>query len=75
MKDTSGESKDVFISDVRLWTSLQGRASVGRPAIIYRQQLCADTVCSLEDLPGAMNDREVLREEESRTPILIAWHD
>ena len=64
MKDITGESKDEFIRDVRLWASLQGRASVGRPARTYRQQLCADTVCSLEDLPGAMDDWEVLWEGE-----------
>ena len=28
----------------------------------YKQQLCADTGCSPEDLPKAMDDREVWRE-------------
>ena len=32
------------------------------PARIYIQQLYADTGCSLEDLPGAMEDRDGLRE-------------
>ena len=35
-----------------------GRAKAGRPARTYIQQLCADTGCSLEDLPEAMDDRE-----------------
>ena len=36
------------------------------------EQLCADTGCSLEDLPEAMNDREGWRE---RLSALVAWHD
>ena len=28
----------------------------------YIQQLCADTGCSLEDLPGAIDDRDGWRE-------------
>ena len=39
-----------------------GRAKAGRPARTYIQQLCEDTVCSFEDLPEAMNDREKWRE-------------
>ena len=31
---------------------------VGWPARTYLQQLCANTGCSLEDLPGAMDDRD-----------------
>ena len=31
------------------------------PAITYKEQLCADTGCSLEDLPEAMDDRERVR--------------
>ena len=38
------------MSDVLLWTSAHGRASVERPTRTYLQQLCADTGCSLEDL-------------------------
>ena len=51
-------SKDEHISDVLLWTPSHGRAKVGRPARTYIQQLCADTGCGLEDLPGAMDDRD-----------------
>ena len=39
-----------------------GRVKAGRPARTYVQQLCADTGCSLEDLPGTMDDREGWRE-------------
>ena len=39
-------------------TSSHGRAKTGRPARTYIQQLCANTGCSLEDLPEAMDDRE-----------------
>ena len=38
------------------------RAKAGRPARIYIQQLCADTVCRPEDLPEDMDDRERWRE-------------
>ena len=51
-------SRDELIRDVLLWTSTYGRAKTGRPARTYIQQLCDDTVCSPEDLPEAMNDRE-----------------
>ena len=54
--------RDKLISDVLLWTPTYGRAKAGRPAWTYIQQLCADTGCSPEDLPEAMNDREKWRE-------------
>ena len=51
--------EDGLISDVLQWTPSHGRAKAGRPARIYiQQQLCADTGCSLEDLLGAMDDRD-----------------
>ena len=50
--------KDKLISDILLWTPSHGWAKAGRPARTYIQQLCADTGCSLEDLPGAMDDRD-----------------
>ena len=50
-------SKDELISDIPLWTLSHRRAKTGRLARTYMQKLCADTGCSLEDLPGAMNDR------------------
>ena len=51
-------SKDKLISDVHLWTPSHGWAKLGWPDRTYLQQLCADTGCSLEDLPGAMDYRE-----------------
>ncbi len=39
-----------------------GRAKAGRPARTYIQQLRADTECSPEDLPEAMDDKEEWRE-------------
>ena len=54
--------KNELISDVLLWTSTYVRAKAGRQALTYIQQLCADTGCSLEDLPEAMNDREKWRD-------------
>ena len=54
-------SKDELISDVLLWTP-----SHGRPAKTYLPQLYADTRYSLEDLPGAMNDRNERKRERER---------
>ena len=48
--------------DVLLWTSSHGCAIVGQSARTCLQQLCADTGCSLEGLPGAMDDRDGWRE-------------
>ena len=55
-------SGDELINDMFLWIPLHGRAKAGRPAKPYIQQLCADTGCSLEDRPEAMDDRDGLRE-------------
>ena len=55
-------SRDELISDILLWDPSHGRAKAGRPARTYIQQLCADTGCSLENLPEAMDDREGWRE-------------
>ena len=48
-------SRDELISDILLWTPLIERAKAGRPSRTYTQQLCADTGCSLEDLPEVMD--------------------
>ena len=55
-------SRDELVSDVLLWTLQQGRAKAGRPALTYIQRCCADTECSPEDHPKAMDDKEVWRE-------------
>ena len=57
-------SKDELISGVLLWTTKYARASVGRPARIYLQLQSTDTGCNLEDLSGAMDERERERERE-----------
>ena len=71
----SWRSKDKLISDVLLWTPSHGRASVERPARTYLQQLCADRSYSLEDLPGAMDDRDKWQERvrEIRASSLTWW--
>ena len=52
-------SREELISDVLLWTPTYGQTKAART---YIQQLCEDTGCSSEYLPGAMNDREKWRE-------------
>ena len=56
-------SRDEFISNILLWTPSHGQAKAGWPARTYIQQFCADTGCSLEDLPGAMDDRDGWQEK------------
>ena len=51
-------SRDELISDVLLWSPSHGRAKARRPARTYIQQLYADTGCSPEELPGAMDDTD-----------------
>ena len=51
-------SRDKLTSDILLGTPSHGRAKAGWPARTYIQQLNTDTGCSLEDLPGAMDDNE-----------------
>ena len=55
-------SRDELISDILLWTPSHGHAKAGGPPRTYIQQLCADTGCSPEDQPEAMDDREGWRE-------------
>ena len=60
--------------DVLLWTSTHGRANAGRPARTYIQQLCEDTGCCPEDLPGVMSDREEWRERvRDIHAISVTW--
>ena len=65
--------RTLLVSDVLLWIPLQGWAKAGRPAWTYIQQLCADTGCSPEDLPKAMDDRG--GERGSGIAVLTVWHD
>ena len=55
-------SRNELISDVLLWTPSHGWAKAGRPARTCIQQFCANTGCSLEDLPEAVDEREGWRE-------------
>ena len=52
--------------DIFLWTPTHGHTSVGQPVKTYLNQLCVDTGCSLDDLPGVIDDRnqwqEIIRE-------------
>ena len=56
------KTRETQISNVLLWTPSHVRAKFERPARTYLQQLCADTRCNQEDLPGAMDDRDGWRE-------------
>ena len=55
-------SGDELTSDLLQWTPSHGRPKAERPARTYTQQLCADTRCSLEEQPGAMDNSEGWRE-------------
>ena len=55
-------SRDALISNILLWTPSHGRAKAGWPARTYIQQVCADTGCSLNNLPGPMDVRDGWRE-------------
>ena len=61
-------------SDILLWTPSHGRAKAWRPARTYIQQLCADTGYSLEDILGAMDDRDWCQERVRRS-VLAVQHD
>ena len=55
MLETAGE---IWTNDVLFWIPSHGRASVGRLARTYLQQLYADAGCILEDLLKAMDNRD-----------------
>ena len=64
-----------LITDTLQWTPSHGRAKVGRPAITYIQQLCADTGCSIEDLQRAMDDRDEWRERIREIRVAVRHDD
>ena len=68
-------SRDEVISDVLQWTPSHGQANARRPSRTFIQQLCADTGCSPEDLPEAINDREGWRERvrDIRADGVTGW--
>ena len=63
-KTSFWKSKGKLIRDVILWTSTHGRDCVGRPTRTCFRQICAYARCSLEDLPGAADDRDRWGESE-----------
>ena len=69
------KSKDELISNLLQRTPSHRWAKLGRPARTYMQQPCGDTGCSLEDMPGAMNDRDRWweRVREIRVRCLTSW--
>ena len=66
-------SKDELISDILLWTPSHGRSKAGRPARTYIQQLSADTGYSLEDLQGAMDDKDGWQERVREIHASSTW--
>ena len=75
MQATAEKRKDELVSYVLLWTLSHGRDSSSRPAKTYLQQLCADTGWCLQDLPGAIDDRDRWRERESMISVLVVQLD
>ena len=68
-------SRDELINNVLQWTPSYGRAKAERLARTYIPQLCEDTVCSPEDLPEAINDREEWWERISGISVLVERQD
>ena len=68
-------SRDELKSGVLQWIPTYGLAKAGRPARTYIQHLSEDTGCSPEDLPEAMNDREMWRERvrDIRASSMTWW--
>ena len=70
-------SKDELINDILQWTPTHGHANISWPAGTYLHQLCANTGCSLVNLPGVMDNMERERERKcgSGKSMLAMWHD
>ena len=66
-------SKDELINNAVLWTPTHRHASIGQPPRTCLYQLCADTECRLEDLPGGMDDRDRWGEWESGKSVQAVW--
>ena len=65
-------SKDKLLSDCQ-WTTTHRHTSIGQPAKTYIHHLCADTGCSLEDLPEVMENRD--RGQERDKGLHAIKHD
>ena len=61
MSNTAGE---VQTTHKRCIPADPGRVRIRRPARTYLQQLSIGKGCNMEDLPAAMDDRDVWRERE-----------
>ena len=73
LNKTCWRSNDELISNILLWICAHGYASVGQPARTYIHQLCTDTGCSLEDLPGMIDAKN--RWWERGNSVLSVWLD
>ena len=67
MQGTAGKARMNPRSNA-LWISAHGHVSVGRPVRTYMNS--GDTGCSLEDLLGAMDERDRWRKRESEKSML-----
>ena len=56
-------------------TPTYGHISVGWPAKIYIHQLCAETGCWLEDMPGVITYRDEWWEREKGIHVLTHTDD
>ena len=45
--------------------------NVGRPAMTYKHKLCVDTGCSLQDLPGAVDEKDRGKESENSGILVV----
>ena len=68
-------SKDELISDIFLWTPSHRQAKAGWQARTDKQQLCADTECSLEDPSWEQWTIEMGGEGGSLRFMWAAWDD
>ena len=57
----------------QIWTPSHGQARFGWPDRIYLKELCTDIGCSLEDLPGVMDDRNECWERVREIPACGWW--
>ena len=69
---TCWKSRNELISDILLWTTMHEHISVGYLAKIYFHQLCAETEFCVEDLPKAINDRQLARVSK-RNQFDLVW--
>ena len=49
---------DLVLNNLQGWYAIKPKQTNKRPTRTFRQQLCTDTGCSLEDLPEAMDNKD-----------------